>query len=195
MTLDDRLGATYLGDGRCWFVTPKGHGFLSLGVNHMDLAALKYPDNIHIYRERYGGDNDRFIREGIAEPLRQWGFNTISWTQELVGGVWAKPGSILRHSPEWTQRQFHIADLPYVYNLKFADIEDFNTHIHYPDVFDKEFEDWADYVLADFGPREIDAVDDAVNHAADALAWWLDHGLDAAASRFNRRDSGPPGAD
>jgi hypothetical protein len=30
--------------------------------------------------------------------------------------------------------------------LKFADIEDFNTHIHYPDVFDKEFEDWADYM-------------------------------------------------
>jgi hypothetical protein len=132
--------------GRWWFVTPEGHGFLSLGVNHMDMAALKYPDNIHIFRERYGGDNDCFIREGIAEPLRQWGFNTISWTQELVGGVWAKPGSILRHSPEWTQRQFHIADLPYVYNLKFADIENFNTYVHYPDVFDKEFEDWADYV-------------------------------------------------
>jgi hypothetical protein len=133
-------------DGRWWFVTPDGNAFLSLGVNHMDLAALKYPDNGYIFRQRYGGDTDRFIREGIAEPLRQWGFNTVSWTQELVGGVWMKPGSILRHSNEWTQRQFHVAGLPYVYNLKFADIENFNTHVHYPDVFDKEFEDWADYV-------------------------------------------------
>ena len=133
-------------DGRWWFVTPEGNGFLSVGVNHMDLAALKYPDNIYIYRQRYGADTDRFIREGIAEPLRNWGFNTIGWTQELVGGTWMKPGSILRHSHEWTQPQFHIAGLPYVYNLKFAGIENFNTHIHYPDVFDKEFEDWADYV-------------------------------------------------
>ena len=133
-------------DGHWWFVTPDGNGFLSIGINHLDLAALKYPDNISIFRERYGGRTDRYIRDGIAEPLRQWGFNTIGWTQELVGGEWMKPGSILRHSHEWTQRQFHQAGLPYVCNLKFADIEGFNTFIHYPDVFDKEFEDWADYV-------------------------------------------------
>ena len=29
---------------------------------------------------------------------------------------------------------------------KFADIEDFNTYTNYPDVFDREFEEWADYV-------------------------------------------------
>lgn len=131
---------------RWWFVTPEGNGFLSVGINHLDLAALKHPDNVHIFRERYGGQDDRFIKEGIAAPLRDWGFNTIGWTQELVGGVWMKPNSILRHSHEWTQRQFHVAGLPYVYNLKFADIEGFNTYVNYPDVFDSEFEEWADYV-------------------------------------------------
>jgi len=132
--------------GRWWFVTPEGHGFLSVGMNHLDLAALKYPDNVHVFRERYGASDERYIREGIAAPLRAWGFNTIGWSQEVVGGEWMKPGSILRHSNEWSLHQFQTAGLPYVYNLKFADIEGFNTHIHYPDVFDAEFEDWADYV-------------------------------------------------
>ena len=131
---------------RWWFVTPEGNAFLSAGINHLDLAALKHPDNVHIYRERYDGRDDCYIKKGIAAPLRDWGFNTIGWTQELVGGVWMKPNSILRHSHEWSQRQFHVAGLPYVYNLKFADIEGFNTYVNYPDVFDSEFEEWADYV-------------------------------------------------
>ena len=131
---------------RWWFVTPEGNGFLSVGINHLDLAALKHPDNVHIFRERYGAQDDCYIKEGIAAPLRDWGFNTIGWTQELVGGVWMKPNSILRHSHEWSQRQFLVAGLPYVYNLKFADIEGFNTYVNYPDVFDSEFEEWADYV-------------------------------------------------
>jgi hypothetical protein len=114
-------------------------------MNHLDLAALKHPDNIHIFQQRYGGQDDRYIREGIARPLRDWGFNTIGWTQEVVGGVWMKPGSILRHSHEWTPRQFRLTAMPYVYNLKFADIESFNTFVHYPDVFSPEFEQWADY--------------------------------------------------
>ena len=142
---------------RWWLVTPEGNGFLSIGINHLDLAALKYPDNVHIFRERYGGEDDRYIREGIARPLRDWGFNTIGWSQEVVGGVWMKPGSILRHSPEWTQRQFHVAGMPYVYNLKFADIEGFNTHIHYPDVFGEEFVEWADYVARSVS---VDMADD-----------------------------------
>lgn len=46
---------------------------------------------------------------------------------------------------------------------------------------------WADYVLEDFAVDEVPAVDDAVAHAVAALRWHLDHGLEAAASRFNRR--------
>ena len=36
-------------DGRWWFVTPDGHGFLSLGINHIDSSALKYEDNINVW--------------------------------------------------------------------------------------------------------------------------------------------------
>ncbi|MHC4564272.1 MAG: hypothetical protein ACYTE3_00780 [Planctomycetota bacterium] len=133
-------------DGRWWFVSPEGHGFISMGMNHLDLAALKHLDNIHIFRNRYDGNTDTFIRKGIAEPLRDWGFNTIGWSQECVGGVWMDPKRPLRHSHEWTHRQFRTAGLPFVYNFVFAEIESFNFVARYPDLFDDDFENWADYL-------------------------------------------------
>jgi len=47
--------------------------------------------------------------------------------------------------------------------------------------------DWPDHVLADFDPDEKGAADEMVAHAASALEFWLDHGLESAISRFNRR--------
>ena len=132
-------------DGRWWFISPEGHGFISMGMNHLDLAALKHEDNVHIFHERYGSDTDSFIRQGIAKPLRDWGFNTIGWSQECVGGVWMDPKRLLRHSHEWTYHEFKTAGLPYVYNFVFAEIERFNFAPHYPDPFDEDFENWADY--------------------------------------------------
>jgi hypothetical protein len=132
--------------GRWWFFTPEGNGFISMGMNHFDLSALKHEDNIQIFRERYGGNNDRFIMEGIARPLREWGFNSIGWTQESVSGRWLDNRTLLRHSPEWSPRELKLAGLPYIYNLHFADIEFFNANPFYPDVFDEDFEQWADYV-------------------------------------------------
>jgi PTH1 family peptidyl-tRNA hydrolase len=48
-------------------------------------------------------------------------------------------------------------------------------------------EAWPGYVTADFEPDERAAAEDLVDHAATALVFWLDHGLEAAISRFNRR--------
>ncbi|MHC4406695.1 MAG: hypothetical protein ACYTG0_44295, partial [Planctomycetota bacterium] len=56
-------------DGRWWLVTPDGHGFLSAGVNHVDYK---------------GDDSPAFVRF-VTDHLRDWGFNTIGWSQELVG--------------------------------------------------------------------------------------------------------------
>jgi PTH1 family peptidyl-tRNA hydrolase len=47
--------------------------------------------------------------------------------------------------------------------------------------------DWPDHVLADFDPDEKASADEMVAHAASALEFWLDHGLEPAISRFNRR--------
>jgi len=48
-------------------------------------------------------------------------------------------------------------------------------------------EAWPDFVTADFEPGERAAAEDLVDHAATALVFWLDHGLEATISRFNRR--------
>ncbi len=48
-------------------------------------------------------------------------------------------------------------------------------------------EDWPDHVLADFDPKEQSAADDLVAHAVSTLEFYLDHGLEPAISRFNRR--------
>jgi PTH1 family peptidyl-tRNA hydrolase len=53
--------------------------------------------------------------------------------------------------------------------------------------------DWRDHVLADFDPDEKAAADDMVAHAATTLEFWLDHGLESAISRFNRRFRPDPG--
>ena len=44
---------------RWWFITPEGHAFVSRGVNHMTSTALKYPDNVHIWKEKYGASQER----------------------------------------------------------------------------------------------------------------------------------------
>jgi PTH1 family peptidyl-tRNA hydrolase len=48
-------------------------------------------------------------------------------------------------------------------------------------------EAWADFVTSDFEAAERAVAEDLVDHAASALESWLDHGLEPAISRFNRR--------
>lgn len=74
--------------GRWWLITPDGNCFISIGMNHFDLTLLKYPDNIHVWKTQYGDSEEQYLRSGIAQPLREWGFNMIGWTEEMVAGEW-----------------------------------------------------------------------------------------------------------
>ncbi len=47
--------------------------------------------------------------------------------------------------------------------------------------------EWPDHVLSNFAPTEAEIAADMVSHAAAALEFWLENGLDPAISRFNRR--------
>lgn len=38
--------------GRRWFVTPDGEPTISLGLNHIDPATLRYEENKHIWRDK-----------------------------------------------------------------------------------------------------------------------------------------------
>lgn len=47
--------------------------------------------------------------------------------------------------------------------------------------------EWADYVLAEFTAAERAAAEDLVQDACEVLLTWLEHGLETAAGRHNRR--------
>lgn len=124
-------------DGRWWFITPEGQGFLSLGVNHIDSSCLKYPDNVHVWHEKYG-DEKSFCENGIRPDLLDWGFNTVGWSQE----VHVRHRT---HTPPWRHDQYRWVDLPYCHAIPFTAMEMWNKYPRFPDVFSKEFEQWCDF--------------------------------------------------
>lgn len=51
--------------------------------------------------------------------------------------------------------------------------------------------DWAEFVLAPWAPDEERVVDDLLPVMADAVECWVEHGIETAMTRFNRKV--PPG--
>ena len=129
-------------NGHWWFITPDGEPLFSIGMNHIDSATLRYPDNVHIWRARYGTE-ERWLREGVVRRLRDWGFNTIGWTQEVVT-------SDYQHSPVWEHEQYQWAGMPYCHMLPLTNIATYERWPIYPDVFSTEFEQWVDYVARSY---------------------------------------------
>ena len=69
-------------DGRWWFITPMGHAFLSAGVSHAD----------------YKGDYSPEFVEFVVGHLKDWGFNTVGWSQEISSPF---RDGVCEHSPGW----------------------------------------------------------------------------------------------
>ena len=70
--------------GRRWvFLTPERKPFFSLGLNHIDSSPLQYLENLSRWEHKYGNDNLRWIAESVAPNLKQWGFNSVGWVQEI----------------------------------------------------------------------------------------------------------------
>jgi hypothetical protein len=131
---------------------PKGDPFLTIGLNHLDASNLRYSYNLRIWKEKYHSDSDYWIRNGVVKDLESWGFNTIGWTQECVGGkLYDIPQQgkdfNLVHSDAWCEHAYRIANMPYVLQLRTASIENWNGHPVFPDVFSEEFEEYVDWLI------------------------------------------------
>ncbi len=70
--------------GRWWFITPGGERNFSLGLNDIDPATLRYSENEHIWREKYGNSMKRWLETAVAPDLKAWGFNCLGWNQDVV---------------------------------------------------------------------------------------------------------------
>lgn len=128
--------------GRWWLIAPDGHRFFSLGFNHIDSAPLRNPRSGNIWHEKYGNSTERWLKEAVAPDLREWGFNSVGWTQEVV----VRGDVIQRHSPPFTLEEYQWLGLPYCHLLPFAELHQWERETRYPDFHGKDFEAWCDYV-------------------------------------------------
>jgi hypothetical protein len=135
--------------GRWRLRTPDGAPFLSVGVVHADDTNLRYPHNIDIHRERYGGSRRRWLHEGLVPEMTSWGFNTVGWTSEYVSGSGlATDGGVvdLGHSDGVAPDELAGAGVPYTLSLRVAEIEHWNGAPAYRDPRTPAFAQWCDHL-------------------------------------------------
>ena len=137
----DREGFFTLGrrQDHWWLISPDGKPFFTLGLNHIDPATLRYPENIHIWREKYGGSTTRWIRESVAPNVKSWGFNTVGWVQEVTVRKW-------RHSRPFTDDEYRALDMPFCHLLPFTESHQWEQHTRHFDFRSADWAEWADYV-------------------------------------------------
>ncbi|MDP6779684.1 MAG: agarase, partial [Candidatus Latescibacteria bacterium] len=117
--------------GARWFlIDPSGKPFFSIGMNHVDSASLRYAENIHIWRERYGNSQLRWLREAVGPDLRDWEFNTVGWCQEVI----IRGETIHRHSRNFSLEEYQWLGLPYCHMLPFTEAHQWELETRIPDV-------------------------------------------------------------
>jgi hypothetical protein len=138
--------------GRWWFVTPHGDAFFSLALNHIDPSPLRYASNGDLWQRKYGNSMERWLRESVAPDLRDWGFNSVGWTQEVV----TRGLTNHRHSRAFTFEEYQWLGLPYCHQLPFADFHQWDAEVRHADFQALEWSEWCDYVAREHCARMKD---------------------------------------
>lgn len=128
--------------GRWWLFTPAGKKQISLGLNHIDPATLRYRENGGLWRKKYGNSMRRWLTESVRPNVLEWGFNCVGWTQEVI----TRGPTNHRHSRAWTFDEYQWLDLPYCHLLPFADFHQWDAEVRHPALFSEEFAGWCDHV-------------------------------------------------
>jgi hypothetical protein len=128
--------------GRWWLIEPGGDKTFSLGLNHIDPATLRYLENGHIWRDKYGNSMQRWLQTAVAPDLKNWGFNCAGWNQEVI----TRGLTNHRHSRPFTYEEYQWLDMPYCHLLPVADFHQWEAETRHPDFFSQEFSDWCDHV-------------------------------------------------
>ncbi|MFY0651710.1 MAG: hypothetical protein JXQ96_06735 [Cyclobacteriaceae bacterium] len=124
---------------RWWLITPEGKPFFTIGMNHIDPASMRYPENIHIWKEKYDGSTIKWLKESVAKNLKDWGFNTVGWEQEVTVRQW-------RHSRSFTVDEYRALNMPYCHMLPFTEAHQWEQHTRHFDFNSSQWEEWCDYV-------------------------------------------------
>ncbi len=138
-------------DNGSWsFLDPNGEPFFSIALNHVDDSDLRYPHNVEVFERKYG-TRERWCQQVVAD-LTDLRFNTLGWTQQYISGGWGEALDWfgdpvdLGHSYPWPDRDLLEAGMPYVVQMRVQEIEDWNGHPAFRDVFSEDFEKYADWL-------------------------------------------------
>jgi hypothetical protein len=137
--------------GRHVLIDPQGQPFFSLGLNHLDSAAMRSAEADGVWESRFGNSQQRWL-EDAGERLRQWGFNTVGWVQDVV--VWGE--GMVRHSRNFLPEEYAWLGMPHGHMLPFTELHQWDFETRLPDLFSKTWEDWCDYVARDHCARMRD---------------------------------------
>ncbi|CAL5871480.1 uncharacterized protein PFLUO_LOCUS5731 [Penicillium psychrofluorescens] len=164
-------------DGRWFFVDPSGKPFLSIGLNHADESNLKYDFNASIWDRKYGS-RASWIQNGVVKDFQKFGFNTIGWTQEYIGGDWGKaldwhgePIDLQHSLFPWSAEELKSTGMPYVVQLRVMEFEDWNGNPIFHDVFSEKFEVWCKYLARSVCSQHKDSTNLLGYYFVDIPAW------------------------
>ncbi len=138
--------------GHYFFIDPNGRLFFSTGMNHLDSASLRYPENCDIWQQKYANSQERWLREAVGPDLRAWGFNTLGWCQEVI----IRSATIHRHSRNFIREEYDWLDMPYCHLLPFTEAHQWDKETRLPDVFSDDFSAWCDRVAREHCGRLAD---------------------------------------
>lgn len=146
-------------DDRWWMVDPLGNGFISVALNHAEDVNLKHDYNVGIWKNKYGGKRETWIKEGLIPDLEDWNFNTLGYTVDYVTGTWdaldwhgeSALTVDLGHTnyKSWSTADYMAVGKPYCLQLRALEIEDWNHYPAFRDVFTKDFADYIDSLARD----------------------------------------------
>ena len=126
-------------DGHWWLIDPDGNPFFTLGLNHIDSASLRYPENLHIWRQKYQGSTLNWIKQSVRPNLKKWGFNSVGWVQEVTVRKWP-------HSRSWTVDEYRALNMPYCHMLPFMESHQWEKHTVHYDFFSADWVEYCDYI-------------------------------------------------
>jgi hypothetical protein len=131
-------------NGRWWLLSPEGEYSFSIGMNHIDPAAIRYMASDGIWEEKYDNSMQKWLPK-VKSDLGDWGFNCLGWEQEVV----IITDEMHRHSRSFTFEEYQWLDMPYFHLLPVIESHQWEWETKLPDVTGSAFKEWCDYIARD----------------------------------------------
>lgn len=163
--------------GKWSFIDPGGSPFLSLALNHIEESDLQYPHNIEVFQRKYGNRRS-WIVDGVLPDLDALNFNTLGWTQQYISGDWGTALDWfgdpidLGHSYPWPGSDLQATGIPYVVQLRVQEIEDWNGHPAFRDVYSADFAKYVDWLARTMCLQHVDNPNLIGYFLVDIPAWF-----------------------